>query len=99
MSGRNSNAPIATTHPEKLKLTIQGQRLKCSQLEAELDKMRTELQKNTVLVHNELGKDFSSIINESQDSDMTPFMKLFLQEQKRVIFSLYERTEIPSNDH
>ena len=78
------NAPIATTHPEKLKLTIQGQRLKCSQLEAELDKMRTELQKNTVLVDNELGKDFSSIINESQDSDMTPFMKLFWQEQKKL---------------
>ena len=46
--------------------------------------MRTELQKNTVLVDNELGKDFSSIINESQDSDMTPFMKLFWQEQKKL---------------
>ena len=58
--------------------------------------MRTELQKNTVLVDNELEKDFSSIINESQDS---PFYEAFLARAEKIIFSLYERTEIPSNDH
>ncbi len=46
--------------------------------------MRNELHKNTVLIDNELGKDFSAIINESQESDMTPFMKLFWQEQKKL---------------
>lgn len=36
-------APISKTDPERVKLTLQGQRLRCGELERELNEMRAEL--------------------------------------------------------
>ena len=43
---------------ERLKLTLQGQRLKCSQLEEGLNRMRLELDANSVEIDKELSDDF-----------------------------------------
>ena len=45
--------------------------------------MRTELQKSSVEVDNDLGNDFVQIL-DSADSKITPFMNLFWQEQKKL---------------
>ena len=77
------NAPISKTSPGRIKLTLQEQRLKCQQLEDELNRMRNELSANSVAVDNELNSDFMSIL-DGKDCEMTPFMELFWQEQKKM---------------
>ena len=69
-------APVSKTDPERIKLTLQGQRLKCAELERELNEMQSEL-------HQELSDDFTQIL-DSADSRITPFMNLFWQEQKKL---------------
>lgn len=75
------NAPVSKTDPERLKLTLQGQRLKCAQLEQRLSEMREELLKSNIEIDHELSDDFASILG-SAGAKMTPFMNLFWQEQK-----------------
>ncbi|KAL9959946.1 hypothetical protein ACROYT_G033325 [Oculina patagonica] len=43
-------APVSSTAPERLKLTLQMQRLKCSELEQQLEEMKQEITKSSVLV-------------------------------------------------
>jgi len=75
-------APVASTAPERLKLTLQMQRLKCSELEHQLEEMKQEITKSSVLVDHELSNDLTSIIGDCS-SGMTPFMNLFWQQQKK----------------
>ena len=77
------NAPVSKTDPELIKLTLQGQRLKCAELEQHLTEMRAELLKSSVEIDNELNDDFTQIL-DSAGTKVTPFMNLFWQEQKRL---------------
>ena len=77
------NAPVSKTDPERIKLTLQQHRLKCAQLEQELQEMRAELKKSSVEVDNELSKDLIEIF-DSEKSKITPFMKLFWEEQQKL---------------
>ena len=63
--------PVSKTDPARIKLTLQGQRLKCSELERELSEMRSEVLKTNTEVDHELSNDFTSILDES-DSEITP---------------------------
>ena len=76
-------APVSKTDPERIKLTLQGQRLKCAELERELNEMQSELLKSNVEVDQELSDGFTQIL-DSADSRITPFMNLFWQEQKKL---------------
>ena len=64
------NAPISKTSPGRLKLALQQQRLKCQQLQEELQRMRTELSTNAVPVDNELNNDLLTIL-DNNESEMT----------------------------
>lgn len=74
-------APVANTAPDRLKLTLQMQRLKCSELEHQLEEMKQEIKNSSVLVDHELSNDLTSIIGDCA-SGMTPFMNVFWQQQK-----------------
>lgn len=76
-------APISKTDPERVKLTLQEQRLKCAQLERELHEMRTELQKSNIEIDPKLSDDFSKIL-DSSSAKITPFMSLFWQQQQKL---------------
>ena len=78
------NAPISKTSLGRLKLALQQQRLKCQQLQEELQRMRTELSTNAVPVDNELNNDLLTIL-DNNESEMTPFMKLFWKEQRKML--------------
>ena len=78
------NAPVSKTDPERIKLTLQGQRLRCAELERQLNEMRVELEKTNIEVDHELSNDFSKILNSANDADITPFMKLFWEQQKKL---------------
>ena len=79
-------APVSKTNPKRIKLTLQGQRLRCAQLERELNEMRAELQKTNIEVDHELSNDFTSIL-EGAGSKVTPFMNLFWEKQKKLFSS------------
>ena len=55
------NAPISTTAPGKIKLTLQQHRLKCAQLEERIKEMDAELKASAVQVSDDLGKDLSEL--------------------------------------
>lgn len=77
------NAPVSKTDPQRIKLTLQQHRLKCAQLEKELHEMHAELQKSSIEIDNELSKELITIL-EAEQSKVTPFMKLFWQEQQKM---------------
>ena len=81
------NAPVCKSDPERIKLTLRGQRLRCAQLERQLNEMREELEKTNIEVDNELSNDFSKILNSAGDAHITPFMKLFWEQQKKLFSS------------
>ena len=82
------NAPVSKTDPARLKLTLQGQRLRCAQLERELNEMRAELESTNIEVDHELSNDLTKILGSAADtSKMTPFMKLFWEQQQKLFTS------------
>ena len=82
----NVKAPVSKTDPERIKLTLQAQRLKCAELERELNEMRAAIVKTNIEVDHELSNDFTKILNEADDK-ITPFMSLFWQQQKKLFSS------------
>lgn len=73
----HANAPISKTDPERNKLTMQQQRLRCYKLERELNEMRSELQKSSIEVLHELSNDFAKLF-DSADNEIIRFMSLNL---------------------
>ena len=76
-------APIMGTSIERVRLTLKETRLQNKSLTKELEKMRGELEQYSKPVGNELDGDLLSIIDGNADK-MTPFMKLFWQQQKLI---------------
>ena len=79
-------APISQTSTARIKLTLQNQRLRCSQLEKEIEKMRNELANSSVEIDHGMSNDFVKILSDANEN-MTPFMSLFWQQQKQLFCS------------
>ena len=79
-------APVSKTTPERLKLTLREQRLRCVELERQLNEMKTEIMKSSVEVDHNLSNDLTTILSETQEN-ITPFMNLFWQQQKKLLQS------------
>ena len=79
-------APISQTSAAIIKLTLQNQRLRCSQLESEIEKMRNELANSSVKIDHEMSNDFVKILSNAGEN-LTPFMNLFWQQQKQLFSS------------
>ena len=60
------------------------QRLKCTGLEKKLDEMKKEIKYSSIEIDHALTKDITYTISKS-DSNITPFMELFWQEQKKLL--------------
>ena len=81
-------APVSATHPTRLKLTLQQQRLKCSQLQKEIEEMRLAINSSSVSVDPKLDQDVKGIIS-TEGSKMSPFMKLFWEQQQKAFNNNY----------
>ena len=75
-------APVSLTSPQRIKLTLQAQRLQCKELQAEIKEMKLEVEQRSIPVTQDLSHDLLSIISESSHK-MTPFIKLFWEQQKK----------------
>ena len=51
------------------------------------NEMHLELEETNIEVDHELSNDFSKILNLANDADITPFMKLFWEQQKKLFSS------------
>lgn len=78
-------APVSKTSPERIKLALQEQRLKCTNLEKKLAEMKGEIQKASIPIDEGLSKDIVSILSNIGSQKMTPFMELFWQQQKKML--------------
>ena len=77
----NVKALLSKTDPERIKLTLQEQRLKCPDLER--NEMRVAIAKTNIEVDHELSNDFTKTLDEADDK-ITSFMSLFWQQQKKL---------------
>ena len=89
---------MSKTDPERIKLALQEQRLKCAQLEQALFEMRVELEKSSMEIDNELSNDFVKIL-DSADTKITQFMKLFWQEQRKLFTREHYRSALSPDDN
>ena len=64
-----TKAPISATSTKKIKVTLQQQRLKCKQLENEIEKMQKMLQKTNYIIDDKLSQDFIHIFNTKHTCD------------------------------
>ena len=78
-------ATLSKTHPARIKLTLQGQRLRCTELEHELSVMHNELQRNNAEINCELSNDLADIKTKA-GSKGTLSMNLFWQQQQQKLF-------------
>lgn len=65
---------------------MREQRLRCVELERQLNEMKTEIIKSSVEVDHNLSNDLTTILSETQEN-ITPFMNLFWQQQKKLLQS------------
>ena len=77
-------APISATNINRIKITLKQERLRCKQLEKEIEKIK-KMFKNTKCpeIDQSMNKDLISIFNENYTS-VTPFMKLFWEQQQKM---------------
>ena len=85
MSPSKIKASISLTSPTRLKVAMQQERLKCKKLEAEISKMKTEIEKASKPVEKNLSEDLCKIFSNANNSKILPFMKLFWKEQQKYI--------------
>ena len=78
-------APVKFTSPERIKFTLQQQRLTCKQLQQRVSEMRQSLEHHSQPVDSQLGQDFVSLFSGCNEKDVPPFMKLFWEEQQSYI--------------
>ena len=77
-------ARVSLTSPDRIKLTLQNQRLKCAQLQRKIDDMAIELQKLSFSVDHELSEDLIQTFSKADRSNVTDFIKFFWQQQQKL---------------
>ena len=70
------NAPLSKTNPERIKLALQQERIRCNELTKQIEKMETEIKKRGVCVNEDISNDLKDIMEENFEK-ATPFMKFF----------------------
>ena len=80
------NAPLKKTHPNRVQLALKDERTKSAELQKTIEKMKKEIQSKSVQVCDTLGKDFEKMMSENLDA--SPFMKLFWEEQKKILLEM-----------
>ena len=93
-----TNAPISETFLERLKLTIQTYRMRNKELKMKLGQLQEEISKASLPVSADLSNDFKSIIFETDQRKISPFMRLFWEEQQKYLQSSQNNaTYLPMN--
>ena len=79
------NAPIQFTSPMRVKLALKQHRDENKLLKKEIASLKTEIESKSVPVSDQLNTDIQSIMKQASPQSVSPFMKLFWQEQLKYI--------------
>ena len=74
-------APLSRTNKRKVELALIEERKKVKSLTNEIESMKEEIAKNGIAVDETLANDIDHIMKENNEN-VTPFMKLFYEQQK-----------------
>ena len=77
-------APISLTSPERIKVAIQSYRIENKMLKSEIQNLQNKISKSSMKVDDGLNADLIKIMSNAEKSEVSPFMKLFWEEQKNV---------------
>ena len=75
------NAPLSKTNPCRVKLSLQEERIKTSQIKIQIEHREQEIESKGIKVDYNLSNNLSTIISNNIDA-ASPFMKLFWNQQK-----------------
>ena len=78
-------APISQTSSQRLKLTIQSIRIENKELKEKIEHLQAEIAKNSLTVDSNLSEDLVSIMSDTDQTKLSPFMKLFWEEQQKYL--------------
>ena len=78
-----TNAPISQTSSERLKLTLQTYWIRNNDLKMKLGQVQEEISKIFLTVRADLSNDFKSIILETDQWIISPFLGLLWEEQQK----------------
>uniref|UniRef100_A0A7M5UX08 THAP-type domain-containing protein n=1 Tax=Clytia hemisphaerica TaxID=252671 RepID=A0A7M5UX08_9CNID len=78
-------APITATSVARLKATILEQRALNKDLTNQISYLQNELDRKSVIVNKELHQDLKSIFDQTDQRRISPFMKLFWEEQMKYL--------------
>ena len=81
------NAPVTQTEPRRLLLTIQDHRKKNKKLTQEVKMLQSEIDNSSVPVNEDFNNDFQFIFRNCDQNKISPFMKLFWEEQIKYLNS------------
>ena len=65
------------------KLTLQNYRMENKMLKLEVEKLQAEISRSSMTVSPDLNNDFMSIMSSTESKNISPFMKLFWEEQQK----------------
>lgn len=91
-------SPISQTAPQRIKLTLQRQRLRCAELEQKIVEMEAEIKKSSIEVDHQLGEDLTNILSKSGKKTNTVHGAV-LAATKKVDGLQLCRCKIPSDDN
>ena len=80
-----SKAPFTATSKSRLVATVHQQRLLCKQLENCVKDLENEISKNSISIDETLEKDIFSILADRSDDDVSPLMKFFWEQQRKLL--------------
>ena len=76
-------APLSKTHPNRVKLALFEEHAKSKQLTKQMERVQKEIQSKGIQLDNVISSDVDGIMNKNI-KNMTPFMKLFWEEQQKL---------------
>ena len=79
-------APLASCSKERLIATIKKQRVKCKDLESQIENMRKDISSNSIEIDKAREDDILAILGKN-DMKSSPHMNLFWQQQKKLLAS------------
>ena len=73
---------LSKTNPNRIRLALMQERLKCAQLEKDLTRMKNEIKVSDVSVSGKICNDILKIFDQNENK-ATSFMKLFWEQEKK----------------
>ena len=68
-------------------MTLQHYRIENKALKSKMDELQLEVERSSMKVSAELSEDLVSIVSKTDQCTMSPFMKLFWEEQQKYLKS------------